>query len=153
MAELHDPFGVRAPFPEAGEENAFLYSLPRLEAAGVGPVSRLPVSLRIVLESLLRHLDGLAVTEEDVKALANWQAAAPAAVEIPFTVTRVVMQDFTGVPAVVDLAAMREAVARSGRDPRLINPLVPVELVIDHSVQVDAFGGPGCPRSASGWAS
>ncbi|HWG90173.1 MAG TPA: aconitate hydratase AcnA [Candidatus Thermoplasmatota archaeon] len=116
------------------------YSLPALEQMGVGPVSRLPISIRIVLESVLRNCDGKAVTEEDVRRLANWNASSPADVEIPFKVARVVMQDFTGVPGVVDLAAMRDAVARKGKNPSLINPQVPVDIVIDHSVQVDAYG-------------
>jgi aconitate hydratase len=142
MSDFHDPFGAYRTFPVGGGRTGRFFSLPHLEKSGVGPISRLPVSLRIVLESVLRNLDGVAVTEEDVRTLANWKAAAPADVEIPFTVTRVVMQDFTGVPAVVDLAAMRAAVRRAGKDPSIINPLVPVEMVIDHSVQVDAFASP-----------
>ncbi|MFO7768075.1 MAG: aconitate hydratase AcnA [bacterium] len=136
----NDPFDVRRTFPPAGGPECTCWSLPALEEGGVGPISRLPVSLRIVLESVLRHLDGETVTEEDVKTLANWDAADPAGAEIPFTVARVLMQDFTGVPAIVDLAAMRAAVDRAGKPGSVINPLVPVEMVIDHSVQVDAFG-------------
>lgn len=116
------------------------YSLPALEDAGLGPISRLPVSIRIVLESVLRNVDGKKVTKDDVQRLANWNAKAPAQVEIPFIVARIVLQDFTGVPLLVDLAAMRSAVDRLGRDARLIEPLVPVDLVVDHSVQVDFFG-------------
>ncbi|HBJ83820.1 MAG TPA: aconitate hydratase, partial [Verrucomicrobiales bacterium] len=100
------------------------YSLPALEAAGVGKVSRLPVSIRIVLESLLRNLDGKKVTEADVKNLANWNAKAPGEYEIPFTVARIVLQDFTGVPLLCDLAAMRGVAQRFGRDPKIVEPLV-----------------------------
>ncbi|MEZ6120935.1 MAG: aconitate hydratase AcnA [Pirellulaceae bacterium] len=106
----------------------------------MGPVSKLPYSIRVLLEAVLRNCDGYVVTEEDVKNLANWNAASPAKVEIPFMPSRVVLQDFTGVPAVVDLAAMRSAMGRLGGDPKKINPLIPVDLVIDHSVQVDRFG-------------
>src|SRR5207302_10387006 len=113
------------------------YSLPEVEKQGLGKVSRMPVSLRIVLESLLRNLDGKRVREQDVRALASWQPKAERTEEIPFVVSRVLRQDFTGVPLVVDLAAMRNAVKTAGKKPRLIEPLVPVDLVIDHSVQVD----------------
>src|SRR5438105_9332659 len=113
------------------------HSLPEVEKQGLGKVSRLPVSLRIVLESLLRNLDGKRVREMDVKALASWKAKAERTEEIPFVVARVLLQDFTGVPLVVDLAAMRTAVQRAQEAPKLIEPLVPVDLVIDHSVQVD----------------
>ncbi|MBB5035418.1 aconitate hydratase AcnA [Prosthecobacter vanneervenii] len=116
------------------------YSLPALEAAGIGKVSRLPVSIRIVLESLLRNLDGKKVTEADVKNLANWNAKAPGEYEIPFTVARIVLQDFTGVPLLVDLAAMRSKVKQLGKNPKMVEPLVPVDLVVDHSVQVDYAG-------------
>jgi aconitate hydratase len=116
------------------------YSLPQLETEGVGPVSRLPVSIRVVLESVLRNYDGQKITEKDVRALANWGANDVRTDEIPFVVARVLLQDFTGVPLLVDLAAMRSAVAAMGRDPKLIEPLVPVDLVIDHSVQVDYAG-------------
>ncbi|MBI5683931.1 MAG: aconitate hydratase AcnA [Verrucomicrobia bacterium] len=125
----------------AGREGQF-YSLPALEAASVGPVSRLPISIRIVLESVLRNVDGKKVTERDVRTLANWNAKSPAAEEIPFVVARIVLQDFTGVPLLVDLAAMRSAVARLGKNPKMIEPLVPVDLVVDHSVQVDYAGTP-----------
>ena len=116
------------------------YSLPALEKAGVGPVSKLPISIRIVLESILRNYDQKRVEEKDVRTLANWKASAPAAEEIPFVVARVVLQDFTGVPLLVDLAAMRSTVAKQGKNPKLIEPLVPVDLVVDHSVQVDFYG-------------
>src|SRR6187549_448102 len=117
-----------------------LFSLPALEEQGIGPISRLPVSIRIVLESVLRNCDGKKVRRKDVETLANWNAKSPAQEEIPFVVARIVLQDFTGVPLVVDLAAMRTAVKELGGDPKIIEPLVPVDLVVDHSVQVDFFG-------------
>src|SRR5438094_369836 len=113
------------------------HSLPEVEKQGLGKVSRLPVSLRIVLESLVRNLDGKRVREQDIRALAAWKPKAERTEEIPFVVARVLLQDFTGVPLVVDLAAMRNAVSKAGKSPSLIEPLVPVDLVIDHSVQVD----------------
>src|SRR5215469_11974224 len=121
-------------------KTGFYYSLPALEEKGLGKISRLPVSIRIVLESVLRNCDGKKVAEKDVGTLAAWNAKAPAPEEIPFIVARVVLQDFTGVPLLVDLAAMRSAVARLNKDPKIIEPLVPVDLVVDHSVQVDFFG-------------
>ena len=116
------------------------YSLPALEAAGVGRVSRLPVSIRIVLESVLRNCDGKKVTEEHVRQLANWAPNASRTEEIPFIVARVVLQDFTGVPLLCDLAAMRGVAQRVGKNPKVIEPLVPVDLVVDHSVQIDYYG-------------
>ena len=116
------------------------YSLPALEEAGIGSTTTLPVSLRILLESLLRNYDGHQITEDDIVNLANWDARSPKVLEIPFKPARVVAQDFTGVPLVVDIAAMRTAVAELGGDPGMIEPLVPVDLVIDHSIQVDAYG-------------
>src|SRR5438309_2498162 len=113
------------------------YSLPEVERQGFGKISRLPVSLRIILESLLRNLDGKRVREPDIRALASWQPKAERTEEIPFVVSRVLLQDLTGVPLVVDLAAMRGAVKKAAKPPSLIEPLVPVDLVIDHSVQVD----------------
>ena len=130
------PFGARESFSTSAGTAAY-YSLPRLERGGVGPVSRLPVSLRIVLESLVRNVDGRRVREKDVVELANWKPNAERTAEIPFVVARIVLQDFTGVPLLVDLAAMRSAVERMGKDPAVIEPLVPVALVVDHSVQVD----------------
>src|SRR6266516_2382364 len=118
-------------------KTAQFYSLPQLEQQGIGPVSRLPVSIRIVLESVLRNFDGRKITESDVRALANWKPNGERTEEIAFVVARVLLQDFTGVPLLVDLAAMRSAVARLRKNPGLIEPLVPVDLVIDHSVQVD----------------
>ncbi len=122
------------------------HSLPALEASGAGKISRLPVSLRIVLESLLRHCDGNKVTAAHVRALANWQPNAPRSEEIPFVVARVVLQDYTGVPLLVDLAAMRKVAAALGHAPKLVEPLVPVDLVVDHSVQVDHYGSPDALR-------
>ncbi len=116
------------------------YSLPALEAAGVGPISRLPVSIRIVLESVLRNCDGKKVTEEHVRQLANWAPTAERVDEIPFVLARVVLQDFTGVPLLADLAAMRNVAQALGKDPKRIEPLVPVDLVVDHSVMIDHFG-------------
>ncbi len=118
------------------------HSLPYLEQHGVGPVSRLPVSIRIVLESLLRNCDGTRILASHVRAVANWQPKALRTAEIPFVVARIVLQDFTGVPLLCDLAAMRSAAARMGRDPQSVEPLVPVDLVVDHSVQVDYFNAP-----------
>ena len=123
----------------SGTEGKF-HSLPALEEAGLGKISRLPISIRIVLESLLRNCDGRKVSEQDVKNLAGWNAVKPGTYEVPFTVARVVLQDFTGVPLVVDLAAMRNAAAEAGADASVVEPLVPVDLVIDHSVQVDFAG-------------
>ena len=125
---------------EGAAEPTIYYRLAALEEAGIGHISRLPFSIKVLLEALLRQVDGFAVTEEDVRRLANWDAANPAQVELPFKPARVVLQDFTGVPGVVDLAAMRSAMARLGGDPKRVNPLIPVDLVIDHSVQVDQFG-------------
>jgi aconitase A len=137
MAELHNLFGTLQSFDACAGRTGKYYSLPQLEKAGVGTVSRLPISIRIVLESVLRNYDGQRISESDVRGLANWQPRAERVAEIPFIVARIVHQDFTGVPVLVDLAAMRSAVARLGKDPALIEPLVPVDLVVDHSVQVD----------------
>jgi len=134
-----DPFSARSSF-DTGSGAATLYRLRALDDAGVTNTARLPYCLRTILEALLRTCDGYEVTEADVRNLATWEAAKPAAVEVPFKPARVVLQDFTGVPCVVDLAAMRAAMQRLGGDANKINPLVPVDLVIDHSVQVDYFG-------------
>src|SRR6266851_9126616 len=122
--------------PKTGKTGQF-YALPQLEKEGIGAVSRLPVSIRVVLESVLRNCDGQRITEDDVRAIANWQAKAERTEEVPFVVARVLLQDFTGVPLLVDLAAMRSAVTRLHKNPAVIEPLVSVDLVIDHSVQVD----------------
>lgn len=127
----------------ANDQKRYYYSLNALEEQGLGPVGRLPVSLRIILESLLRNCDGQRVKESDIIRLVQWNAKHPAAdADVPFVVARILLQDFTGVPLLVDLAAMRAAVAKEGKDPRKIEPQVPVDLVIDHSVQVDQFGTP-----------
>jgi aconitate hydratase len=128
----------RLALPSGG--SAAYYSLPQLEKRGVARISRLPVSLRILLESVLRNLDGRRIREDDVEELARWGPGAARTAEVPFVVGRVLLQDFTGVPLLVDLAAMRSAVARRGGDVERVQPLVPVDLVIDHSVQVDYFG-------------
>ena len=138
----HNLFNTLQEFKMASGKTGKLYSLPALEKALGAKVSRLPVSIRIVLESVLRHCDGKKITEEHVRQLANWKPNAPRTEEIPFVVARIVLQDFTGVPLLVDLAAMRSAVARLGKEPKMIEPLVPVDLVVDHSVQVDYFGTP-----------
>jgi aconitate hydratase len=137
-----DVLGTRGTL-ETSQGPVTIYLLSALEKAGLAPgLNRMPFSIKILLESVLRSVDGELVTEDDVRNLARWHAPAPAAAELPYMPARVILQDFTGVPAVVDLAAMRSAVKRLGGDPRKINPLVPVDLVIDHSVQVDAFGSP-----------
>jgi len=138
MSDLPNPLHTLQTFTAGGATHRF-YSLPALEKSGF-KVSRLPVSIRLVLESLLRNCDGKRVAESAVRALAGWQAKAARTEEIPFVVARIVLQDFTGVPLLVDLAAMRSAVAKLGRDPKLIEPLVQVDLVVDHSVQVDFAG-------------
>jgi aconitate hydratase len=125
-----------------GGSSAVIYRLDRLEKGGLGGISKLPFSIKVLLESVLRNCDGALITEQDVAALAAWNAKSPAAREVPFKPARVILQDFTGVPAIVDLAAMRSAMQRLGGDPAKINPSVPVDLVIDHSVQVDFFGNP-----------
>jgi aconitate hydratase A / 2-methylisocitrate dehydratase len=132
-------FGARDTL-RVGDETFEIFRLEKLERGGLGPVSRLPFSLRILLENLLRREDGRIVRAEDIEALARWDPAAQAETEIAFMPARVLLQDFTGVPAVVDLAAMREAMRTMGGNPKKINPLLPAELVIDHSVQVDNFG-------------
>ncbi len=137
---MSDAFQTIRKFQATTGKEGLYHSLPALEAQGVGPVSKLPISIRIVLESVLRNCDGKKVAKSDVETLANWKASAPAPEEIPFVVARIVLQDFTGVPLLVDLAAMRSAVGRLGGDPGIIEPLVPVDLVVDHSVQVDFFG-------------
>ncbi len=129
----------------AGTRGHF-HSLPALEAAGIGPVSHLPVSIRIILEALLRHCDGGKVTAAHVRELANWRPDAPRTAEIPFVVARVVLQDFTGVPLLADLAAMRDVALQQGREPKRIEPRVQVDLVVDHSVQVDHYGTPDALR-------
>ena len=142
MANPNDPFGALTPLDGA---DVHYYNLNRLELDGVGPASRLPFSLKILLENLLRHFDGALVTEDLVAHLARWDGTSDGR-ELPFWPARVLMQDFTGVPVVADLAAMRAAMARMGGDPALINPQVPADLVIDHSVQVDYYASPEAQR-------
>ncbi len=136
---MRDPFSARDVFHSLAGELG-IYRLSRLEDAGLTQIRTLPYSIRVLLESALRNCDGFQVTEDDVKRLAGWNPHAPSRSETPFKPARVILQDFTGVPAVVDLAAMRGAMKRLGGDPQKINPLIPVDLVIDHSVQVDYFG-------------
>ncbi len=136
---MHDPFHARGTLQTAAGP-VTIYRLSALAAAGIGAVERLPTSIKVLLEAALRNLDGFAITADHVRDLADWPTAHTRDREIPFMPARVILQDFTGVPAVVDLAALRSAVARLGGDPGRINPRVPVDLVIDHSVQVDAFG-------------
>jgi aconitate hydratase len=138
MNRLFDHFGARAALP--GRPGIYYYRLNKLQEDGIANMERLPFSIKILLEAMLRNCDGFEVMPEDVTQLAQWNAKKPALVELPFKPGRVILQDFTGVPTVVDLAAMRSAMARLGGDPKKINPLVPVDLVIDHSVQVDMFG-------------
>src|SRR6267154_740105 len=139
---MNDEFKTLKKFDAGKGREALFFSLPALEEQGIGKISRLPVSIRIVLESVLRNCDGKKVRRKDVEALAKWNAKSPANEEIPFVVARIVLQDFTGVPLIVDLAAMRSAVQRLGSDPKMIEPLVQVDMVVDHSVQVDFFGSP-----------
>jgi aconitate hydratase len=138
----HDPFNALKSFsPGKGRSGSF-YSLAALEQAGLGKISRLPVSIRLVLESILRNCDGKKITEAHVRQLAGWQPNAARTEEIPFVVARIVLQDFTGVPLLCDLAAMRGVAQQLGRNPKLIEPRVPVDLVVDHSVQIDYFRQP-----------
>jgi aconitate hydratase len=138
---MANTFDTLKSFQPAAGKTARYYSLPAL-AEKFPKVKRLPVSLRIVLESVLRNVDGKKVTEEHVSQLASWQPTGSRTDEIPFIVARILLQDFTGVPALVDLAAMRNVAARTGKDPKVVEPLVPVDLVIDHSVQIDNYGAP-----------
>ncbi|HSQ11060.1 MAG TPA: aconitate hydratase AcnA, partial [Burkholderiaceae bacterium] len=136
----HNLFNSLQDFTIGAKKGRF-YNLSALEKAGVGKISRLPVSIRIVLESVLRNCDGIKVTEEHVRQLANWKPNAERTDEIPFIVARVVLQDFTGVPLLADLAAMRNVAAAMGKNPKTIEPLVLVDLVVDHSVMIDHYGG------------
>ena len=139
MSTQNSPLDARRTLETASGPVAY-YSLPRLQETGAVRLDGLPFSIRILLENVLRNRDGTLVTEEDLQTAAQWSPQGPPAREIPFIPARVILQDFTGVPAVVDLAALRSAVHRAGGDPRRINPIVPADLVIDHSVQVDHFG-------------
>jgi aconitate hydratase len=134
-----DPFGARTALA-SGSGPMVMYRLEQLERAGVGQISRLPYSIKILLEAVLRQYDGFAITEDDVTSLAGWQPQQADRPEVPYKPARVILQDFTGVPSVVDLATLRSAIHRLGGDPRRINPVIPVDLVVDHSVQIDRFG-------------
>jgi aconitate hydratase len=145
--EHFDPFGARSRMRLEGQQ-AIIYRLEALETAGITQVARLPYAIRVLLESMLRHCDGHLVTEEDVRAVAGWRPNAPEPREVPFMPARVLLQDFTGVPAVADLAAMRSALLALGsNEAERINPLIPVDLVIDHSLQVDHHGAPRCAEA------
>ena len=140
MTVNNNPFNAKSALQVGGKSYQY-YRLESLEEQGIGSISRLPFSMKVLLENVLRKLDGYVITEEHVKQIANWSPEAPNQnQEVPFMPARILLQDFTGVPVVVDLAALRQAVERLGGDPKQINPLVPVDLVIDHSVQVDSFG-------------
>ena len=134
-----DYFNAKGTF-ETGSGPAVIYRLSALQAQGVANIDRLPFSIRVLLEAALRQADGFEITKEAVETIAKWGPETAGKVEIPFKPARVVLQDFTGVPSVVDLAALRNSMARLGGDPKKVNPLVPVDLVVDHSVQVDRFG-------------
>ncbi|MCI0709853.1 MAG: aconitase family protein, partial [Chloroflexi bacterium] len=136
-----DVFGARSPL-ETPTGSVDYYRLAKLTEDSIGHIDDLPFSIKILLENALRNIDHRLVTTEDVENIANWNAADPGQIEIPYIPSRVILQDFTGVPAVVDLAALRSAMERLGGDPAKINPMVPVDLVIDHSVQVDYFASP-----------
>ncbi|MDE3204688.1 MAG: aconitate hydratase, partial [Acidobacteriota bacterium] len=136
MADIKDSFGARARF-EVGERSYEIFRLDAVEGSG-----RLPYSLKILLENLLRNEDGVSVRAADIAPLAEWDADAEPSREIAFAPARILMQDFTGVPAVVDLAAMRDAMLDLGGDPSRVNPLIPAELVIDHSIIADVYGTP-----------
>src|SRR5256885_2105811 len=138
----HNTFNPLDSFDLGNGKRGQFYSLPKLEAAGIGPVSKLPVSIRIVIESVLRNVDGRKITERDVRNLANWACTGEREEEIPFMDARVLLQDFTGVPLLVDLAACGSAGAGFDKAPRILEPLVPVDLVVDHSVQVDFSNRP-----------
>ncbi len=141
MQRLKDSFGARAKL-DTGNGTAYYYRLEELEKQGLGNISKLPYSIKIMLEAALRQCDGFEITESDVTNLAKWEAKKVQPSELPFKPSRVVLQDFSGVPCLVDLAAMRSAIARLGVDPKKINPVVQSDLVVDHSVQVDYFGTP-----------
>src|SRR6266567_2986928 len=136
----HNPFNTLQEFKLASGKTGKFYSLPALQKALGTPVSRLPVSIRIVLESVLRNCDGKKITEEHVRQLAGWQPNAPRTDEIPFVLSRILLQDLTGIPSLADLAAMRSVAQRLGKNPKVVEPLVPVDLVVDHSIQIDHYG-------------
>lgn len=142
MQKLHNLFNSLQTLTTKSGKVGFYYSLPALEQSNIAKISRLPISIRIILESVLRNCGSNKITQKDVKNLANWSPYEINDSEVPFVVSRIILQDFTGVPLLVDLAAMRDAAKKMGAKPELIEPLVPVDLVIDHSVQVDRFGSP-----------
>src|SRR3954468_10926394 len=137
----HNAFNTLKSFQPAAGKTGQYYSLPAL-AQTFPNVKRLPVSIRVVLESVLRNVDGKKVTEEHVKELANWSANGARTQEIPFILARIVLQDFTGIPVLADLAALRSGAQRLGENAQSTEPLAPVDLVVDHSVQIDNYGGP-----------
>src|SRR5947209_12064744 len=137
----HDTLKTRKTLTVEGKEYAY-FSLPEA-AKTLGDIARLPVSLKVLLENVLRFEDGRSYKVDDAKSIVGWLEKASSSREVPFKPARILMQDFTGVPGVVDLAAMRDGITRLGGDPNKVNPLVPVDLVIDHSVQVDYFASPG----------
>jgi aconitate hydratase len=145
MATKLDSFGARGTF-YTGSGEAVIYRLSALSRAGIGNIDKLPFSIKILLENALRNLDGFEVSADDVRNIASWTPESKASIEIPYKPARVILQDFTGVPCVVDLAALRSAMVRVGGDASKINPIIPVDLVIDHSVQVDAFGSDAALR-------
>jgi len=136
---VQDFFNAKDTF-DSGSGPATIYRLSVLEEQGIGNISTLPFSIKVLLEAALRQADGFEITKEAVETIASWGPDTAGKVEIPFKPARVVLQDFTGVPSVVDLAALRSAMGRMGGDPQRINPQIPVDLVIDHSVQIDRFG-------------
>jgi aconitate hydratase len=142
---MHNLFNTKSSLKNINGDKLTYYSLPELEKQGFN-LSKLPISIRILLESVLRNYDNVKITQDHVTQLANWQANAKRTEEVPFVVARVVLQDFTGVPLLCDLAAMRSTAAELGKDPKLVEPLVPVDLVVDHSVQVDFYGTPNALR-------
>ena len=142
MSVNSERFGAKTPF-ETNSGRLHFYRLQTLEDEGLAAVSKLPFSLKVLLESVLRRCDGRLIAAADVTNLAKWRPTDPGTSEVPFMPARVLLQDFTGVPAVVDLAALRSAMQRAGGDPNRVNPLLPVDLVIDHSVNVDFFGPSG----------
>ena len=141
MSAENNPFNTHATLKTKGGD-VVIYRLDALEKAGLGQMHKLPYSIRVLLEAVLRNVDGFSVLENHVRALAGWSPTTKSESEIPFKPARVVLQDFTGVPAVVDFAAMRSAMRRLGGDPKRINPQIPADLIIDHSVQVDYFASP-----------
>lgn len=142
---MHNQFNTLSEITTSSGKSYKYYSLPKLAAAGFD-LKKLPISIRIVLEAVLRNYDDVKVTEEHIKQLANWGATAPRVDEIPFVVARVVLQDFTGVPLLCDLAAMRTVADKLGKDAKVVEPLVPVDLVVDHSVQIDYYGNKNALR-------